>query len=104
MRIKKGDKVIVLSGKDKGQTGKVLKVLPKEGRVIVEQVNMATKHVKPQGPTQQGGLVKQERPLDVSKVAYYCDKDEQGVRIGYKFLEDGSKVRVCKKCGETLNS
>lgn len=102
MHVKNGDTVTVISGKDKGKKGKVLKVYPKENKVIVEGINMLTKHMKPQGPTQQGGIIRQEGAFNASKVMYYCDKDKTGVRIGHKFLEDGSKVRVCKKCGEVL--
>ena len=103
MHVKNGDTVIVISGKDKGKKGKVLKVLPKESKIIVEGVNMLTKHKKAQGPTQQGGIIHQEGAIDSSKVMYYCDKDKAGVRIGHKFLEDGSKVRICRKCGEILD-
>ena len=103
MNIKSGDTVIIIAGKDKDKKGKVLRVLPKENRVIVEGINMLTKHKKAQGPTQQGGIIHQEGPIDVSKVMYYCDKDKQGVRVGYKFLENGKKTRVCKKCGEILD-
>jgi large subunit ribosomal protein L24 len=103
MHVKNGDTVIVISGKDKGKKGKVLKVFPKENKVIVEGVNMLTKHKKAQGPTQQGGIIHQEGAIDSSKVMYYCDKDKVGVRTGHKFLENGSKVRVCKKCGEVID-
>lgn len=103
MHVKSGDTVIVISGKDKGKKGKILKAFPKENRVIVEGINMLTKHMKAQGPTQQGGIIKQEGAIDASKVMYYCDKDKVGVRVGHKFLENGSKARVCKKCGEILD-
>ncbi len=103
MNIKSGDTVIIIAGKDKDKKGKVLRVFPKENRVIVEGINMLTKHKKAQGPTQQGGIIHQEGPIDVSNVMYYCDKDKQGVRVGYKFLENGEKIRVCKKCGEVLD-
>ncbi len=103
MHVKSGDKVVVISGKDKGKVGKVLKASPKENRVIVEEVNMLTKHKKPMGPTEPGGIIKYEGPIDASNVMYYCDKDKQGVRIGYTVLSDGRKVRVCKKCGEVLD-
>lgn len=103
MRIKSGDTVIVISGKDKGKTGKIIKALPKENKVIVEGVNIVTKHVKPRGANQPGGRIKKEAPIYASKVMYYCDKDKKGVRVGYKILEDGKKVRVCKKCGEVLD-
>lgn len=103
MHVKSGDTVVVISGKDKGKIGKVLVALPRENRVIVEGVNMITKHKKAMGPTQPGGIVKLEGPINVSKVMYYCDKDKKGVRIGHKFLSDGKKVRVCQKCGEVLD-
>lgn len=103
MHVKNGDTVVVISGKDKGKTGKVMKVFPKEYRLIVEGVNMITKHKKAQGPTQPGGILKYEGPINASKVMYYCEKDKTGVRVGHSFLENGKKVRVCKKCGEVLD-
>lgn len=103
MHIKNGDNVIVISGKDKGKKGKVLRVIPKTSKVIIEGINMITKHQKPKGPTQPGGIIKLEGELNSSKVMYYCPKDKKGVRVGHKFLEDGSKVRVCTKCGEVLD-
>lgn len=103
MKIKSGDTVVVVSGKDKGKKGKVLKVFPKENRVIVEGVNITVKHQKPMGPTMPGGRIEKESPINAPKVMYFCDKDKQGVRVGYKLLNDGSKVRVCKKCGEVLD-
>lgn len=103
MHVKSGDTVIVISGKDKGKKGKILKVLPRENRVIVEGINMVTKHMKGQGPKQQGGIITKEGSMNASKVMYYCEKDKTGVRVGYKILENGSKVRVCKKCGEILD-
>ncbi|MCR3954732.1 MAG: 50S ribosomal protein L24 [Gudongella sp.] len=103
MNVKNGDTVVVISGKDKGKTGKVMKVMPKENRVIVEGVNMLTKHKKPAGPGRPGGIVQLEGPLNSSKVMVYCPKDKQGVRVGYQVKSDGSKVRVCKKCGEVLD-
>ncbi|NLW40360.1 MAG: 50S ribosomal protein L24 [Tissierellia bacterium] len=103
MHVKSGDTVIVISGKDKGKIGKVLKVFPKENRIIVEGVNMVTKHMRAQGPTQQGGIIKREGPIHASKAMYYCEKDKKGVRIGHKFLDNGKKVRICRKCGEVLD-
>lgn len=103
MKIKRGDTVIVISGKDIGKKGKILTAFPKENRVIVEGVNMLTKHQKAAGPMQQGGIIHQEGPIDASNVMYYCDKDKKGVRVGYKFLENGDKVRICKVCGEELD-
>ena len=103
MNIKNGDKVVVISGKDKGKVGTVLTVIPKTKKVVVEGVNIITKHNKPMGPTKPGGIVKYEAPINSSKVMYYCEKDKQGVRISHNILENGIKVRTCNKCGETLD-
>ena len=101
MKIKANDKVIVISGKDKGKTGKVVTADPKGLKVIVEGVNVATKHQKPKKQGQDGGIIKVETPLYVSKVALYCGKCGKGVRVGYKFV-DGKKVRICRKCGTEI--
>ena len=104
LNIKKGDTVMVISGKSKGKTGKVLEVSPKEGKVIVEKANIVTKHVKPRRQGEVGGRIEAEGPLYASKVQVICPKCKQPTRIGYKVLEDGTKVRVCKNkdCGETF--
>ena len=104
LHVKKGDTVIVLSGKDKGKKGKVLEVSPKEQKVIVEGINMVTKHVKPRKMGDQGGIVKAEGPMYASKVMLVCPKCGKPTRIAHKFLNDGSKERLCKnpKCGETF--
>ena len=101
MNIKTGDTVIVLSGDDKGVKGKVIAVSPKEGKVIVEQVNMIHKHVKPRKQGDVGGIVDAEGAIYASKVALYCSKCDKGVRVNYKVV-DGKKVRVCAKCGQEL--
>ena len=101
MKIKKDDKVVVLAGKDKGKQGKVLSADPKGGKVTVEGVNVATKHQKPRGQNQEGGIIKIETPIYVSKVQLVCPKCGKGTRVGYK-LADGKKVRVCKKCGAEI--
>lgn len=103
LHIKRDDKVVVISGKDKGKTGKVLITEPKTGRVIVEKVNMVTKHEKPKGQGKPGGIMHQEAPLYASKVMLVCEKCGKATRLGFKMLEDGSKVRVCKKCGDTFD-
>lgn len=103
MHVKSGDKVVVISGKNINKIGTVMRVFPKENRVIVEGINMLTKHKKAGGPNQPGGILKYEGPINASKVMYYCEKDKTGVRVGYSFLADGKKVRVCKKCGEVLD-
>lgn len=103
MHIRKEDKVVVISGKDKGKKGKVLVAEPKAGRLVVEKVNMATKHEKPKGQGKPGGIVKQEAPIHASKVMLVCGKCGKATRIAFKLLSDGGKVRVCKKCGETFD-
>ena len=101
MNIKRDDKVIVLSGKDKGKSGKVIAADPKAEKVIVEGVNVATKHQKAQKKGQDGGILKIETPIYVSKVQLVCPKCGKGTRVGHKFV-DGKKVRVCKKCGAEI--
>ncbi len=100
--IKKNDMVITLTGKDKGKTGKVLKVLRDKNKVVVEKINIVKRHLKPTQTNPKGGIIEKEMPLDISNVLLYCKKCEKGRRIGKKELSDGSKVRVCKKCGEIL--
>ena len=98
LHVKKGDTVIVLSGKDKGKKGKVLEVSPKERKVIVENVNMVTKHVKPRRQGQAGGIIKAEGALYACKVQAVCPKCQKATRPAHK-IEGGKKVRVCKHCG-----
>ena len=102
VHVKTGDTVVVLSGKDKGKQGKVLQVSPKEGKVIVEGLNIARKHIKPRNAQQQGGIVDAEAAMYASKVMAICPKCGKPTRVAHKFLEDGTKVRVCKNagCGE----
>ena len=100
--IKKDDLVVVLSGKDKGKQGKVLTVLPSESKVIVEGVNVVTKHKKPPSQTDQGGIVKKEAPIYACKVQRVCPKCNKPTRPAHKLLADGKKVRVCKKCGAEI--
>lgn len=98
MKIKTDDTVIVISGKDRGKTGKVKRVLPKEDRVTVEGVNMVTRHIKPRGPQEPGGIKKLEAPTHVSNVMYYDVKSKKGVRVGYQ-IEDGKKARIMRPAG-----
>lgn len=100
--IKKNDKVIVLTGKEVGKIGTVLKVDREKHRVIIEKVNMIKRHSKPSARTGQGGIVEKEGPLDISNVMVVCDKCTEPTRIGKRVLEDGSKVRICRKCGESM--
>ena len=100
-KIKKGDSVVVLSGKDKGRTGTVLQVLPKDGKVVVEGVNVATKHRKPTQVNPQGGIERTPAPMAISKVAV-ADKDGKPTRVRFE-VKDGKKVRVAVKSGETID-
>lgn len=101
LKIKKGDKVVVLTGRDKGKSGEVLQVLGTEGRVLVQGVNVVKKHNKPT-QTSPGGIESRELPLHISNVALADPKTGKATRVGYKFLKDGKKVRVAKKSGETV--
>ena len=102
-KIKKDDKVIVSSGKERGKIGTVLKVDSEKGTVIIEKVNFVKKHARPSAKTAQGGIIEKEAPLHISNVMVICNKCAEATRIGFKVLEDGSKVRVCKKCGEPMD-
>ena len=104
MRIVKNDTVKVLTGKYRGKTGKVLKVFPKENRVVVEGVNIIKRHTKPSQKNAQGGIVEKEAPINVSNVILIDPKTSEPTRVGYKSLEDGTKVRISKKSGEMLGS
>jgi len=101
VNIKKGDKVIVLSGKDKGKKGKVLEVFPKDGRLIVERMNIVKKHQKPSQQS-QGGIIEKAMPLRVSKVMVVCNRCDKPTRIKAKLVEN-KRVRACAKCGEVLD-
>ena len=101
MNVKKGDTVIVLSGKDKGKQGKVLGTVPSEAKVVVEGINMVTCHVKPRKQGDQGGILSKEAPLYACKVQRVCPKCNKGTRIAHK-IENGKKTRVCKHCGAEL--
>jgi len=101
LNIKSGDTVIVLSGKDKGKQGKVIKTFPAKGTAIVEGIAVTAHHTKPRKQGETGGIVKKETPIRTCKVALYCDKCGKGVRVGYK-MDGDKKVRVCKKCGAEI--
>jgi large subunit ribosomal protein L24 len=102
VKIKKGDKVVVLAGRDKGKHGEVLKVMPAENRAVVNGVNVARKHQK-QTQSQSGGIVSKELPIHVSNLAIEDPKDGEPTRIGYKHLADGRKVRFAKRSGEVID-
>ena len=101
MKLRKGDEVVVLSGKDLGRRGTITRVIPAADKVIVDGVNMVKRHTKPRGQVMQGGIIDKEMPLHVSNVALWC-KDCGATRIGYRIVADGSKHRVCRKCGGEL--
>ena len=102
VHIRKKDSVMVISGKDKGKISEVLAVYPKTGKVLVKDVSVVTKHQKPSKQNMQGGITHREAAINSSKVMLYCTKCKNVTRISSKILEDGTKVRVCKKCGETF--
>ncbi len=103
MKVKKGDKVRVLSGKDRGKEGEVMFAFPEKNTVIVEGVNLAKKHQRATSETMQGGIIDKDMPMHVSNVAVLSPKDGKPTRVGYKILEDGTKVRVCKRTGAELD-
>jgi large subunit ribosomal protein L24 len=99
LKIKKGDRVQVLTGKDRGKSGTVTRSLPSVGKLIVDGVNVAKKHQKATKATMQGGIIDKDMPLPVANVAILCPSCGKATRVGYKIDGDGTKVRVCKKCG-----
>ena len=102
MSIRKDDTVVVLSGKDKGKQGKILAVDPKGGKVVVEGINMVSRHTKPRRQGEEGGIIKKEAPMYACKVMRVCPKCGKATRPAHKVLADGSKVRVCKKCAAEI--
>jgi large subunit ribosomal protein L24 len=102
-KVKKGDKVVVLAGRDKGRQGEVLKVLPSENRVVVQGVAVAKRHTKPSARQPEGGIVNKEAAIDLSNVAHIDPQDGKPTRVGFKFLEDGRKVRFAKRSGEVID-
>ena len=108
MKVRKGDTVESMGGNDRGLEGRVRIALPKENRVIVEGINIVRKHQRPRpsggrGGQTEGGIIELEAPIHVSKVMLICPSCDEHTRVGFKFLENGEKVRVCKKCGSTLD-
>lgn len=103
MHVKSGDTVQVISGRDKGKVGEILKAIPKKSQVVVKGVNIRTRHVKPQREDESGQIVTEEAPIHSSKVMLYSEKQKVASRIGYTFTEDGKKVRVLKRTGEIID-
>lgn len=102
LSVKKNDLVEVVAGRERGKRGKVLRVLPEEQRVIIEKVNMIKRHTRPGGVSRQGGIVEREGKLHVANVMVVCHRCDGPVRVAKRRLEDGSRVRACRKCGEML--
>ncbi|NOR50906.1 MAG: 50S ribosomal protein L24 [Desulfuromonadales bacterium] len=103
LHVKKDDQVMVIAGKDKGKSGKVLRVLPEKGRVLVESLNLIKRHTRPSQSNNEGGIIEKEAPIAISNVQLLCPGCNKPARTGIRALEDGSKVRFCKKCNEIVN-
>lgn len=102
-KLKKGDPIIVISGKEKGKRSKIIKIDRAKDKVFAEGLNIVKKHVKPNQLNPEGGIIEKEMPIHISNVMYYCKKCDKGVRLGYKLLEIGNKQRFCKSCGEIID-
>jgi large subunit ribosomal protein L24 len=103
VHVRRGDTVAVIAGRERGKRGKVLRVLPADGRVLVEKLNMMKKHQRPTQKLRQGGIIERESPLALSNVLVVCSRCDKASRSGIKVLGDGRKVRVCKRCGESID-
>lgn len=103
MQIRKNDSVLVIKGRERGKTGKVLRVIREQNAVTIERVNLVKRHSRPKGPQQPGGIVEKEASLDVANVMILCDKCNAPVRVGHKILGDGKKIRICRRCNEALD-
>jgi large subunit ribosomal protein L24 len=103
VHVRRGDTVAVIAGRERGKRGKVLRVLPVDGRVLVEKLNMMKKHQRPTQKLRQGGIIERESPLALSNVLVVCSRCDKPSRSGIKVLGDGRKVRICKRCGESID-
>ncbi len=101
--VRKGDTVMVVAGKERGKRGKVLRVIPGKGRVLIEHVNMIKKHQRPTQKLRQGGIIEREGALALSNVLVVCPRCDKPSRLGVKILGDGRKVRTCRRCGESID-
>ena len=102
-RIKKNDIVMVIAGREKGKSGKVMRVIPKKDRAIVEKLNIVKRHLKPSQQSRQGGILEREAPIQMSNLMLICSKCTDPTRVGFRILEDNRKVRYCKKCKEVID-
>jgi large subunit ribosomal protein L24 len=104
LHVKKDDLVMIIAGKDKGKSGKVLRVMPDKGRVLIENLNLIKRHTRPTQANNEGGIIEKEAPVAISNVQFMCQGCNKPARTGIRVLEDGSKVRFCKKCNEIVNN
>lgn len=103
MNIRKNDSVMVVAGRERGKTGKVLRVIPDKDAVVIERVNLVKRHSRPRGAQQPGGILEKEASIHISNLMLMCDKCNAPARVGKKLLPDGDKVRICRRCGEPLD-
>jgi large subunit ribosomal protein L24 len=103
VQIRKNDSVMVIAGRERGKTGKVLRVIPDKDAVIIERLNLVKRHTRPRGPQQPGGIIEKEASIHISNLMIMCDKCNAPVRIGKKSLTDGKKIRFCRRCNEALD-
>lgn len=103
IRVKKGDIVSILAGKDKGKSGKVLEIDSRKGRIFIEKLNLIKKHTKPSQKQRQGGIIEKEGPVNISNVLVVCQSCNKATRIGIRRIDDGTKFRFCKKCDEIID-
>jgi len=103
MKIRKNDTVLIIVGKDRGKKGKVRKALPRKDKIIVEGINMIKRHSRAKGQARQAGIIELEAPLEVSNVMLICNKCNKPARVGFRFLSDGRKARVCRSCDEVID-
>ena len=104
VKIKKNDMVMVVKGRDRGKTGKVMRVMPEQGRVLIERLNIVKRHSKPRGAASPGGIIEKEAPLRIENVMIFCDRCNAPVRAGWKLNSDDTKSRICRRCNEVLGN
>ncbi len=103
LKLRKNDNVMIIAGKERGTTGKILKVFSEKDRAIIERLNLVKRHTKPRGPQQPGGILEKEASIHISNLMLMCDRCNAPIRFGHKVLGDGKKVRICRRCGETID-
>ena len=103
-KLRKNDMVMVVKGKERGKTGKVMRVLPGDGRVVIERLNIVKRHSKPRGAASPGGIVEKEAPLQIANVMFFCERCNAPVRLGVKIAPDRERTRVCRRCGEAVGN